>query len=247
MCAEHRSRCIDEIKKKLKAEESIRVISTQLVEAGVDFDFPVVFRAMAGYDSIAQAAGRCNREGKMIENGKSVKGQVLVFEPPNPAPIGSLRKGEQSGKTILSVDPEGCKNLLPLTFKKYFELYFSSLNSFDRQNIDDLLVTNAPEFNFQFHTAAQKFNLIDNQRQVSVVVWYDKEKVLRMVKELRFSGPNRDLMRRLQRYIISLPESVFLEVKESFEEVQGIWCQDADSLYDNNLGFVGYAGSIPIF
>ncbi len=69
MCGEHRSRVIADIKQRLLAGEAVRVVSTQLVEAGVDVDFPVVYRALAGLDSIAQAAGRCNREGK-LELGK---------------------------------------------------------------------------------------------------------------------------------------------------------------------------------
>jgi len=246
MCGEHRSHCIEDIKKKLKEKEPVRVISTQLVEAGVDFDFAVVFRAMAGLDSIAQAAGRCNREGRLKKNGKPVSGKVFVFEPPKPAPAGTLRKGEQAGKTILSTDREGCKNLLPQTLTKYFELYFSDLNSFDKQDMESLLVKDAPDFNFQFRTAAKKFNFIDNQRQVSVLVWYEKEKIQKMINELQHKGPYRSLMRKLQRHTISIPENVFNEVRSSFEGVQGIWCQNADTLYDSILGFVGYDGNIPI-
>jgi CRISPR-associated endonuclease/helicase Cas3 len=99
MCGEERSEVISNIKAKLRNGEPIRVISTQLVEAGVDIDFPVVYRALAGLDSIAQAAGRCNRENKLTEQGKL--GKVIVFNPPKPSPMGMLRKGEDACKTIL--------------------------------------------------------------------------------------------------------------------------------------------------
>src|SRR6185295_1244902 len=87
MCGEHRSKVINErIKPDLKGNRILRVVSTQLVEAGVDIDFPVVYRAMAGLDSIAQAAGRCNREGTL--NGQH--GQVHVFIAPGGLPPGEL-------------------------------------------------------------------------------------------------------------------------------------------------------------
>ncbi|WP_436395524.1 hypothetical protein ACSDBR_00190 [Acidithiobacillus ferriphilus] len=80
------SQVIADIKRRLQAGIPTRVVSTQLVEAGVDVDFPVVYRALAGLDSIAQAAGRCNREGRLAGKGK-----VVVFVPPKPAPPGLLR------------------------------------------------------------------------------------------------------------------------------------------------------------
>ncbi len=61
-----------------------------------------------------------------------------------------------------------------------------------------------------------------------------------LIEELRNAGPYRDLMRKLQRFTVSIPERVFTEVNGSLDEVHGVWCQDADTLYDKVLGFVGY-------
>lgn len=97
MCGEHRSRIIADIKASLAVKEPVRVVSTQLVEAGVDIDFPVVYRAFSGLSSVAQAAGRCNREGLAPQPGR-----VVVFLPPKPAPIGELRKAEDVMMGMLS-------------------------------------------------------------------------------------------------------------------------------------------------
>ncbi len=244
LCGEHRTEIIKDIKKSLRNKEPITVISTQLVEAGVDLDFPVVYRAMAGFDSIAQAAGRCNREGNLEDdNGRKIKGKVVVFQSPKLAPPGFLRKGADAGIEIMRCEPEGCRNLSPDIFQRYFKLFYSNgVSSFDQKDMQALLVADAGRCQMQFRTAARKFKLIDDQNQMSVVVWYSGKKTSgqQLISQLRQDGPNRNLFRKLQRFTVSIPEQKFLEIKEKiFEEVCGVWCQAVDYAYDDIHGFVG--------
>jgi len=215
MCAEHRSQVITAIKKKLSNQEPIRVISTQLVEAGVDLDFPVVYRAMAGFDSIAQAAGRCNREGNLNQFGKL--GRTVVFQPPKSAPSGMLLKGQQAGAEILRLYPDLVSQLDPDIYPRYFQLFYSKVNSFDEKGIGALLSdSSALDVKIQFRSAAQKFSLIDDAGQVPVVVWYtrpacDGESELsgkELVQLLEKTGPYRTLMRRIQRFTVTVPKRV---------------------------------------
>lgn len=128
MCGEHRSRVIARIKEHLAAKEPLRVVSTQVVEAGVDIDFPVVFRALAGLDSIVQAAGRCNREGRLNAAGRL--GDVQVFVPPKPAPRGMLLKAKDTTRALMAtgdLDPED-----PQKLRRYFKHFYSRLNDTGR-------------------------------------------------------------------------------------------------------------------
>lgn len=242
MCGEHRSRLIRYIKWRLKKGCPICVVSTQLIEAGVDVDFPVVFRAFASLDSIAQAAGRCNREGKLQDR----LGQVFVFNPPKASPCGLLRKGEDTAKELL-VDRVN-DLLTPELFERYFTLYYSKLNNLDQQGILDLLTKDQRICQIQFRTAAEKFHLIDDQAQQSVIIWYgEAEKWLALLKK---QGPERWLMRKLQRYSVSIPKSLFqqlLDTDEVAEIYPGIYAQNVDGLYDRHrFGFVGGEGQNPL-
>ncbi|GAB6088494.1 CRISPR-associated helicase Cas3' [Spirochaeta dissipatitropha] len=235
MCPEHRSEVIHFIKGKLKQKESLRVVSTQLVEAGVDIDFPVVFRAMAGFDSIAQAAGRCNREGKLKQLGK-----VYIFRPEHDAPPGLLRKGQYAGEDVLQAFPETATSLDPEIFRSYFNQFYTRLSSFDEKGIMNLLAGDrSRDFCFQFRTAAREFRLIDSSEQRSIAVWHKHG--ANLIEQLELYGPNRQLMRKIQRFTISVPNPIAqkLESQGSIRNVHGmdgLYVQNATKLYSEIYG-----------
>lgn len=250
LCGAHRAERIEEIRIRLAANRErakaglpvcpLRVVSTQLIEAGVDVDFPVVFRALAGLDSIAQAAGRCNREGRLMRGEDEVKGEVHVFVPPEPAPSGLLLKGENVTKELLSLDPNPA--LTPTLFEHYFRLWFSSINSMDKEGILHLLTPgNGMEINFR--TAAEKFNLIPDDGAPVIARWGEAEKWL---TKLKADGPDRWLMRKLQRYSVNVHRNCLdrLIAQHDVEEVlPGLYAQANDLLYDESFGFLGCAGN----
>lgn len=237
MCAAHRSDKIAEIKQRLKDKKPVRVISTQLIEAGVDVDFPVVYRAMAGLDSIAQAAGRCNREGRLGKEG----GQVVVFIPPTPPPIGILRKSEEAGReTFRWLEKEAVSFESPDVFERFFEQFYGRANSLDKKDIrGDLKMQGFLEF--QFLSAAQKFQIIENAFRENVIVLYkDSSDIIASLKNA--DCYNRRFLRKLQRYTVQIPKQWHEKMLNSgdIEEIlPGIFVQTVDFLYHQDLGFTG--------
>lgn len=238
MCGEERSEVIREVKKKLEKGQPVRVISTQLVEAGVDMDFPVVYRALAGIDSIAQAAGRCNREGRLNQEGRL--GKVVVFVPPKPAPPGLLRKGEDAAKSILQ--GKTVLEMTPALFNEYFKTFYNAVNDFDKPGFQPLLVSGTGECAFQFRSFARDFRLIDDTAQRGIIVWYQgKERnSLELIGQLRRNGPEQWLIRKLQRFIVNVPLPVFNKLAEGdyLEDIHGYWVQKSTGLYKRGLGLL---------
>ncbi len=239
MCGEERSEVISDIKQKLRNGEPIRVISTQLVEAGVDIDFPVVYRALAGLDSIAQAAGRCNRENKLAQQGKL--GKVVVFNPPKPSPSGLLRKGEDACKSILRTN--NIEELTPTHYSKYFEHFYSNVNEFDKPEFYNHLVKDAANSIFNFRTFAERFNLIDDVQKSIIVLYVSKRtgnSSEKFINELKFKGPSKQLSRKLQRFIVNVPVYIFDQILKSnyIEPIQGYYVQCDPNLYKPGIGLL---------
>ena len=232
MCGEHRSRVIARIKQQLRAGEGGCVVSTQLVEAGVDVDFPVVYRALAGLDSIAQAAGRCNREGRLK------RGKIVVFVPPTTAPSGPLRRAADTTVSLLTGWTESLFS--HDLFRRYFQHFYIRAPSLDKHCITDLLKPDGDgddQLKVQFRTAAQRFQLIDESSYCSIIVRYGDSPGL--IGRLKREGPERWLMRALQRYTVSLPEYQFRQLLgngEVHEVYPGMFAQTSDVLYHPELG-----------
>lgn len=228
MCGVHRSFVISRIKERLKTEDEVHVVSTQLVEAGVDLDFPVVYRAMAGLASVVQAAGRCNREGKLDGFGK-----VVVFNPPEPSPVGDLRFGEDTLIDMLSsrnghleVD---CAEIYPEYYRRFFVKQHDCGTAFAELLGD-------PCDGFQFREAADKFQMIDSRGTSTIVVrWGESE---RWINKLAAVGPKREIMRHLQRYTVSVPRRIAERwlADGGVVEIQGILVQEAKNLYSEEYG-----------
>jgi len=237
MCGEHRTEVIGRIKKRLAGQDTLRVVSTQLVEAGVDLDFPVVYRALAGLDSIAQAAGRCNREGMRSPQDSA----VVVFVPPKASPPGLLRKGEQITRSLLL---EGLPDpLAPSAFERYFEALYWNCNTLDRHGILDLLQP-GQNLELQFRTAGERFRFIEPAGSAPIVVRYGDSH--EWIERLRRDGSNRDLRRRLQRYIVTIPlrwRNCLAGERELEEVIPGVFWQTRPGLYDEHFGFIGPDGA----
>jgi CRISPR-associated endonuclease/helicase Cas3 len=241
MCGKHRSRTLRRIRRCLKAKRPIHVVSTQLVEAGVDLDFPVVYRALAGLDSIAQAAGRCNREGLRTDaNGVPLRGRVVVFVPPKRAPAGPLRMAEEGG--LLSLQERAPDPLSPDRFRDYFRaLYYKHGERLDHRGVLSLL-DHGGELKIRFRTAAERFRLIDDA-QAPVLVRHRNHTLLRHLESLRAKKwePDRLTRRTLQRFVVGLPRRLHAALAASgkIEEwFPGIWVQVSSDLYDPCVGFV---------
>ena len=228
MCGLHRSDVIAEIRHRLEARRRggirpLRVVATQLVEAGVDIDFPVVFRALAGLDAIAQAAGRCNREGRLGPLG----GQVHVFVRPIPAPLAALLRAAQATCSVLGQARP--PTLAPTLFDAFFRHWYAQFD-LDEKRILPLLRGNA-DFALNLRSAAQAYRLIDDKDQMVVVVPYagaegTDERTAQALAALRAGQAQRWQLRVLQRFVVQARERALrdgLARGELTEALPG-WC-----------------------
>lgn len=204
MCARHRSKVLAEVRQRLQDGESCRLVSTSLIEAGVDVDFPTVLRAEAGLDSIAQAAGRCNREGKR----DAAASEVLVFAVENKdwaSPV-ELKQYAQTAHEVLR-HVEGSP-LVPGAIRQYFsQLYWQKGGSeLDAHDLMGKLARSRPD-SLPMETLEQEFRMIESLQMPIIIPWDDAARAL--IRQLDFAEGCGGIARKLQPYLVPVPRQGF--------------------------------------
>ena len=206
MCPAHRSAVLEKIRQRLKEKLPCRVISTSLIEAGVDVSFPVVYRALAGVDSLVQAAGRCNREKERD------CGMVYVFEPE----AKYVQQLPDSVKRPMEVTRSVAQRFGDLAAPEAIRTYFEELypkENLDRENIVGRLEDGMKRrLSFPFKDISDAFKLIDDNTH-AVIIPRDAE-ARAMIKQLQNGTRTRDLLRGVQRYTVSIYDREYAHLKQ---------------------------------
>jgi CRISPR-associated endonuclease/helicase Cas3 len=196
MCADHRLGVLAGIRARLVANQPCLVAATQLVEAGVDVDFPAVWRAIGPLDSIAQAAGRCNREGRMAP----ALGRVTVFNTwDKKLPPGSYETGTNVTRRLLALGKLDLHD--PNSFERYFRNLYNA-SDLDKGSVQPLRIS------LDFPGVAAAFKIIDSETTPVLVGWEESKESKALIAELRALGPadlpSADFLRRIHRYTVGL-------------------------------------------
>ena len=213
MCAQHRRGVLADLRIALRAGEPVRLVSTSLIEAGVDISFPEVWRAAAGLFSVAQAAGRCNRSGELGALGEAF-GQAVLFESAEHKTPPIIEAFYQPARAVLRKDwddPLG----LDAVREYYRELYWqkgrAALDAAklkgENYAILENLARTARELNWPFADIAEAFRMIDDVMDPVIIPFDDS--VRRDITALEMAPfPPAGVTRRLQRYVVPVPSRV---------------------------------------
>ena len=237
MCARHRSQVLKQVRQALKDGKPCRLISTSLIEAGVDVDFPCVMRAEAGLDSIAQAAGRCNREGRRA----LASSEVLVFQTLEWKAPPEL---EQLAGNMREVIRNHAGDLLaPDALTMYFKgVYWTQGAELDGKRLLKVHDENRREFSFPFQNIARDFKMIEAHMKPVIIPFDDEARQL--IASLPHAEHTGGIARKLQQYVVQVPEKGFESlvkvgsVQTITPEIFGdqFWVLVNESLYNERAG-----------
>lgn len=244
LCPAHRKEILASVRRRLADELPVLCISTQLIEAGVDVDFASVVRFLAGLDSIAQAAGRCNR------NGKHPKGVVHVVNPLEEKidMLEDIREGRDKSLRVLSEMAEA-DLLAPEVMNLYFSYYFHSRAdemvypvTAKQAGRDDSLLSllsdnsrnigrakNALRLQQSFATAGRIFQAIDAPTQAVIVPYREGEEVIAGLCAASDPAKAYELLKRAQKYSVNVFPNVWKKLREQraiypVQEGEEIYC-----------------------
>ena len=229
MCPRHVSETIARINQALQdgTNTVIRVVATQLVEAGVDIDFPVVYRQEIGLDSLLQAAGRCNREGRY----EMCTTHMFSLAKEHTLPSGMM---QASNDARLALDSSS-DWFSPDVMKQYFQQLYCRVDSFDAKDVKHYLY-NVKEL--YFDTAAKEFHLINDVGVSVIVAWKDSPG---LIERFKSEGPSYALMKKLGQYTVNIYMNDFkalLAMGVINEIYDGVYVMEYSQQYDEHLGLV---------
>lgn len=237
--AAHRRRILDDVRARLKTKQPCRVIATSLIEAGVDVDFPVGWRAEAGLDQIIQAAGRVNREGKRLRE-ESI---VTVFNPPDYRPPAEIRGLIGDMKRIIG--NHGDLTSLAAIEDYFGEVYWRMGEGMDGKKILDRFTLGRSGSDFAYRAVGADFRMIDSGL-APVIVALEPE-VKEAVRQLSVEEiPSGLLSRKLQTFVVQVPPKArdalirnghvaFIAPEQRGDQFAVL---QTESLYDHEVGLL---------
>jgi CRISPR-associated endonuclease/helicase Cas3 len=244
MCPAHVIAVLEKAKAPRKSDQPIVLVSTQIIEAGVDISFPVVYRAECGLDSFAQAAGRCNRNGELKDaEGNRIKGRVFLFSPTDhPIPKGLADICANAAITRSQILPNlHDRDLLdPALIRLYFEHAIvragEKSDKWDKHHIvsgEACFPPNSHDFQtYRFKTAAERFRLIDSATHSVFIPWGAEGKQLEQeIRDLKKQkrAPNRNHYRRAQQFTVQVYDNEWQHLKLSLS----FHCDEAFAILDH--------------
>jgi CRISPR-associated endonuclease/helicase Cas3 len=226
MCPAHRSEIVNQVRTALNQGAPYRLVASRLVETCSDLDFPVVYLALGGLESMAQAGSLCNRSGQLE------KGLIRVFMAPSRPPRGIQSKAFEVARALL----QAYDGHLDLNDPKLFEAYYRTLYYNEEQDACSIQPLRQ-EFNFA--DVQRHFKLIEDGFTRTVVAPYGKAPEL--LAAIAAQGPSRRIFRELQPYTIQVHEQTFSQIREAgaiLELTPGLFSVNPafNYIYDQDFG-----------